>query len=85
MEGSIGEPHSDGKPAGGLACGGLACGSFGLSRGSVVDPFEPQTATLVATLLDLGRPSDVAGWGVLGDGHSWPPRSRCSPRCSAAV
>jgi len=24
--------------------GGLACGSFGLSRGSVIDPFEPRAA-----------------------------------------
>ena len=29
--------------------GGLACGLFGLSRGSVIEPFEPQTATLVRT------------------------------------
>jgi len=27
--------------------GGLACGSFGLSRGSIIEPFEPQTASLV--------------------------------------
>ena len=33
--------HADGEPP-----GGLACGSFGLSRGSVLNPFEPQTAAL---------------------------------------
>ena len=45
MEGSIGEPllNADGNPP-----GGLACGSFGLSRGAVLNPFEPQTATLVS-------------------------------------
>ena len=38
----IGEPllHVDGKPP-----GGLACASFGLSRGSALNPFEPPTAT----------------------------------------
>jgi len=43
MEGSIGEPLSngDGKPP-----GKLACGSFGLSRGSLLNPFEPQTGPL---------------------------------------
>ena len=30
--------NADGKPP-----GGLACGAFGLSRGSVIEPFEPQT------------------------------------------
>jgi len=29
--------HADGKPS-----VGRACGSFGLSRGSLIDPFEPQ-------------------------------------------
>jgi len=31
--------NADAKPP-----GGLACGSFGLSRGSVLNPFEPRTA-----------------------------------------
>ena len=43
IEGSAGEPllNADGEPT-----GGLACGSFGLSRDSALNPFEPQTATL---------------------------------------
>jgi len=42
----MGEPllNADGKPP-----GGLACDSFGLSRGSVIEPFEPQRANLVVT------------------------------------
>ena len=48
MEGSIKEAllNADRKPP-----AGLAFGSFELSRGSVLNPFEPQTATLRSSLL----------------------------------
>ena len=48
MEGSSGEPllDADGEPP-----GGLACGSFGLSRGSVLNSFEPQTAATLSPRL----------------------------------
>ena len=32
--------------------GGLACGSFGLSRGSVIDPFEPQHGSTLCNPAD---------------------------------
>jgi hypothetical protein len=38
--------HADGEPP-----GGLACGSFGLSHGAVLNPFDPQTASLVREFL----------------------------------
>jgi len=43
VEGLIGQPllNAGGRPP------GLVCGSFGLSRGHLLNPFEPQTATQV--------------------------------------
>ena len=38
--------NADAKPP-----GGRACGSFGLSRGSVIEPFEPHTATQVLSFV----------------------------------
>ena len=43
--------NADGKPP-----GGRACGSFGLSRGFIVEPIEPQTATLHLTSLEVDPP-----------------------------
>ena len=47
LEGLMGEPllNADGKPP-----GGLAWGSFGLSRASLLNHFEPQTASLSVRL-----------------------------------
>ena len=79
MEGSTGEPLLN---ADGQLSSGLACGSFGLSRGSVLNPFEPQTATLCGSLFGL---FNSPLWQVIGLAAGEPDFDTPAPIVEAGV